>query len=105
MRIDSSPFARDLVRPIDDDFRTLFVLLFDAGFFDGLTKLYRRPVHDRHFTLHFDEQIGDTVAVQDGEKVLNGADGESFRAQRSRVARRADVIEMGRQRSRRRKFR
>ena len=75
---------------------TLSGLLFDAGLFEGQAKLFRRPIHDRHLTLYFGEQIGDTVAVQDGEKVFNGADGKSFRAQRSRVARRADVIEMGR---------
>ncbi len=44
------------------------VFLLDTGFVNGLAKLHRRAVHDRHFTLHLDEQIGDPVTVQTASK-------------------------------------
>ena len=43
-------------------------------------------------------EIGDAVAVHHREEMLDGADGKALGAQRGRVAGRADVVEMGRQR-------
>ena len=53
----------DMIRPVDNDFAPFFFFFMNACFFNRLAELQGRAVHDRHLSLHFDEQIGDAIAV------------------------------------------
>ena len=96
-RIDAdvlSLFVANGKRAIDDDLRSVLVLDLDTGFFDGLAKFYRRTVKDRNLPLNLNEQVGDPVAVQYGEKMLHGSDRKPFGSERGRISRGSNIVDM-----------
>ena len=90
----------DLVAPVDDDLVDVPALLLDAGALDERAELRRRAVEDRHLALHLHEQIGDAVAVQRRQQVLDGLRDDAVVEERRRVAGRVDVVDARRNRRR-----
>src|SRR4026208_348483 len=91
-------FGINPIFPVNHDRGYLFVLLFDAGLIDRLTKLQCRSIQNRNLSLYFDQQVADSVTMQYRKQVFHRPDGIVLGSERSRVSGGADVVQMRRDR-------